>query len=193
MLERHIMVDIETLDTGEKAAVASIGAKAFDPKTGVVLPDQFEATLSIKQQEGIRSINIDTVLWWMKQSKEAQERTFGGNRNDVNQALRMFATFCAVPWSSGATYGPKQVFIWGNGNTFDNVILRSLFKDFNVAFPCDYRNDLDHRTLKFIATNAGVALLDYDKTKVAHTALDDATFQAEQACGVFKLMGGNNA
>ncbi len=172
MKESHIMLDIETLDSESSSVVLSIGAARFDISTGdIEEAHQWNISdLDVQQTKG-RTISASTVKWWLKQSKDAIEKTFNAPRYyQTSVALEDFAAFCRVGVDS-----PKKIFIWGNGNMFDNAIIRSLCKDFNIEYPCAYPNDLDFRTAKFLFRDKKIIT---QKFGTAHNAVDDAINQA---------------
>ena len=88
------MIDIETLATSNDAALVSIAAVRFDLKTGIVGDSVY---FKIDKQScidyGLR-VDADTVDWWMKQGKEAQEQFLTTeDRVELHQALQDFFLF----------------------------------------------------------------------------------------------------
>lgn len=168
----HISFDIETLDTCASAVVLSIGAAKFnleDDETYDDIRDNsdrcFYAAIEFQTQlEQKRTISESTISWWLQQSKEAQ-KVFTENKHDTIGALCDLATFC-----KGTN------FAWGNGNMFDNVIIRSLYASFGMTYPYHYTRDMDLRTLKVAAGSPKISVTTSNNTK--HNALDDAVFQA---------------
>jgi hypothetical protein len=167
-----VMMDLETLGVGPKAVVVSVGAVFFDPYTSN-LGAQFMRVcddLNDQQKRG-REIDAGTVVWWMDQDKIAQsasfkERTF---MRPTIQVLHDFASFI----------GPAnrdEVRIWGNGASFDNIILASLYADYGVELPWRFFNDRCHRTYKSMP----FAPEKFERTGTHHNPLDDAITQARQ-------------
>lgn len=173
MKEVHIMLDIETLSANTNTVVLSIGAARFDIKTGTVEKSrQWNISDLEAQQAKGREITADTVKWWLKRSPAAIEGTFFAPKTyTTKQALEEFVFFCKID-----TLEQRKIFIWGNGNMFDNAIIRSLCKDFGVEYPCPYPNDLDLRTVKFLFRDKKVESI---KSGTAHNAVDDAINQAQ--------------
>ena len=67
------MIDIETLATSSDAALVSIAAVRFDLATGIIGDSIY---IKIDKQSCLDYglvVDADTVDWWMRQSKEAQE------------------------------------------------------------------------------------------------------------------------
>lgn len=187
--ERHVMLDIETLSKKQNAAVPSIGACIFSPYAPVEdHPESYLAYLDLKEQSELRHVDIDTVQWWLRQDKDAQNKTFSPGKQNilpVNVCLSGFQDFC----TKNGEYKPKQIFIWGNGKEFDNLIMRSLFDHFNMEFPCPYYNDMDLRTLRKLQDVTGIQFpSSFQGTK--HSALDDAINQAAEASFIFGTLCG---
>ena len=168
----EIMHDIETMSTKANAIVVSLGAVKFssnDTDSYDTIKDDpdrtFYARLDIEsQEEAGRDISASTFQWWLKQSNDARA-AFLHKSMPVLQVLEAFSA-----WAEGSEY------IWGNGATFDNVIMRNLYAAYGMPFPIEYWGDLDMRTL--VKLNGG------EKPKypiaVAHNALDDAMLQTLQ-------------
>ena len=180
---RHISLDIETLATSENAVVTSIGVCLFDPEKLEIRNNPWHKIQWNISEEGIqdqidkgREINYSTITWWLKQSKEAIDKTFFVEKSrSIEDALYEFKKFCSET-VSGVPVEPSKVYIWGNGNMFDNCIMRSLFKTYGIEYPCSYRNDLDLRTIKWLM---GKNLPKIEKEGTGHNAVDDAVFQAK--------------
>lgn len=143
----EIMVDIETLGTANNAVITSIGAVKFDLRTPETVEQilargyfQMHLDASHQQRKG-RQLSVDTALWWMQQSETARNDLINGQKTTrpMIEVLNIFSTYCG-----GAAN------IWGNGNTFDNVLLRDLYLDYEMKFPVSFRNDMDFRTLKYL-------------------------------------------
>lgn len=181
--ERHISLDIETLGTGSDAVVASIGAVVFDPtdfSTGKSM--QWNIADLQDQVDRGRKMDVSTITWWMVQSKDAIDKTFN-NKNSVTtyQALVEFFDFCLI--ENDKQLENKNVYIWGNGNMFDNVIMRSLYKTYDISYPIPFRNDFDLRTIKWLFKDN---LPMVDNVGTGHNAVDDAMWQAKLLNACFK-------
>lgn len=189
----HVSFDIETLDTTPTSVVLSIGAAKFnleDDETYDEIRDDkdrtFYAALKVQPQIELgRTINVEkpngvlgTLQWWMTQSKDAQ-KVFFENKYEVEQGLGDLTRFC-----QGTKYA------WGNGNMFDNIIIRSLYESFEMTYPYNYSRDLDLRTLKIAAGSPKIQIHTEANTNVKHNALDDAVFQAILAQQFWKSIYG---
>ena len=181
---KHIMLDLETLDTASSAVVISIGAVAFDPETNA-LGDKFyvEMTEDIAAQQAHgRTISGDTVRWWMQQN-EAARRVFsesidGVDRANTREALSHFSSFVAAN-------GGRDVELWGNGADFDNVILGSLYEAFDLKRPWSYSRNRCYRTMKNIGVGPRRPRV---REGIYHNALNDAVTQAIHLQEIFACL-----
>lgn len=168
-MAHHVMIDLESLGTQPNSALLSLGAVKFDINT-LEMVEQFYCNFRLKgQQEKGRTLDLDTVRWWMQQSDEARS-IFEVSQEDSNeQCLTKFNAFLS---------GPEKVEgVWGNGAAFDNVLLKSFYRDYDIKPAWNFRQDFCFRTFNTLfATEATKAMT---RTGVAHNALDDAVFQTE--------------
>lgn len=182
---KHIMLDLETLDTTSSAVVISIGAVAFDPRTNA-LGDKFYVEMTedtAAQQARGRTISGDTVRWWMQQDVLAK-RVFsvpppdGVERVNTFEALSRFGLFVAAN-------GDRDVELWGNGADFDNIILGSLYDAFGIRKPWSYSRNRCYRTMKNIGVGPRRPQV---REGVHHNALDDAITQAIHLQEIFACL-----
>lgn len=172
-MQKHLMIDIETMSRRPEAAILSIGAILFDPHhfqepEELCKNPTFNQTISIEsnEREG-RHIDGGTVAWWLRQSKEAQDALFVDPTN-LQQGLQRF-----VVWANNLD--PK--FVWANSPSFDLVILKNACEQLNVRWPWQYWAERDVRTAKDLAfPNGDCPQITHG---IAHGALDDAIKQAE--------------
>lgn len=170
----HIMLDIETLDTEPTAVVLSIGAVAFDPQGDSLVgaPAFYVEANDLKfQQDMGRTVSAETVKWWMQQNVLAK-RVFSESPDPAILRLStidMLISFDAFILANG---GDKAL-IWGNGSDFDNIIVGSLYTDFEMKRPWTYNRNRCFRTMKALVPN-----IKADRQGVYHNALDDAISQA---------------
>ena len=180
----NIMVDLETFGVGNDALVLSVGAVKFDNE-GEPL-EKFHMFIDPESQPE-RNIDFSTVIWWMSQDDEARGKiTQDKELQSLKDTLNNFLDFC----NSYGEVKSEDVYIWGNGNMFDNVILRDLFKSEGIKYPAHYRNDLDMRTLKYLyEATTGQDESDYCNeyaSGVQHDALDDSIYQAKIVAHIIK-------
>jgi hypothetical protein len=178
MPENHIMLDLETLDSGPTAAIVSIGAVRMDFENLALLDDFYRMVDARSCEEYGLKIGADTVLWWLAQSEQAWLALTYPNRLSLPEALGGFSNWAGV-----------SPVIWGNGATFDNVILRNAYRAARargalVAYPASYRDDLCYRTMRrMFPLKAGAP---DGNVGVRHNALDDARAQAVTLLAILK-------
>ena len=175
-MSQHIMVDLETWGTGSDALVVSIGACRFNPMGGAI-EDRFYVAIDPEsaKQAGL-TLTTDTLLWWMaKERSEARETWLAQNRVDIWTALQGFAD-----WATSNEFN----LVWGNGATFDNVILRNAFEKAAVPCPWKFWQDACYRTLKGLAPAIKI-----ERSGTHHDALDDAVDQAVHMQAVVAHLG----
>lgn len=162
------MLDIETFGTNADAVVVSISAIVFDEggDTGAT----FEVGLELKSQllNG-RAIDKDTVYWWVNQSKEARRSLFALKEENTTDVLLKFNEFIKDNFDD-----VRSVNLWGNGATFDNVIVRSLYDSFDIHFVLPYWCDKDVRTLTYLTD---INPKDYEFDGVKHNGICDCLHQ----------------
>jgi exodeoxyribonuclease VIII len=162
-MTKHVMWDIETLDTRASAVVLSIGAVTFNPN-GAGYDEQFYTVLDLASQTAHgRTVSVDTLDWWNKQHNDARI-VFTQPRAPVVEELQRLGEFLA-----GAAG------VWGNGADFDNVIIGSLYESFGIRRPWSYGKNRCFRTI-----NSALVSAEYQKPEregTHHNALDDAIHQ----------------
>jgi 3' exoribonuclease, RNase T-like len=177
----HIMLDLETLSARNNAYILAIGAVRFDLDNFWVAPRggaEFYKNITIPERL-LPSFHIDpeTVRWWMRQDDEARS-IFYQPAEEITTALHNFRRFAAGT-------NPKDTIIWGNGATFDNVILRNAYEACSMIYPVTYKNDLCYRTLLRMFNHI---LPDTYFVSTMHNALDDARNQAQKLVDTFKAL-----
>ena len=178
-MKSDIMIDMETLDVLPTATVLTIGAVKFDPFGDDVNEpnsDQFYVKVDVDSCDRLGcTVSQDTVEWWAKQSKEAQEEAFAlESRIDIVDAMNQLYKFC---------WGAKRV--WSHGAGFDVVICENLFRKIGKATPWSFWEVRDTRTLFDLG-------IDPQRPPVLkHHALEDAWNQAVGVQNVFKALRGS--
>lgn len=183
----HVMLDLETLSLKQNAVITAIGAVVFDPFTGETDPYYFYTPVDIFYQLVIgRDVDPKTIEWW-KSQQDALDKTLDNPVpiKTVTNALQAF-----IAWITSYTENFDDVYLWGNGKEFDNVIIRSLYNDLDSIFPIPFWNDLDVRTM--------TQLIDYDTVKervgkfagTKHDPVDDCNYQVKLVYEGLKLIKG---
>lgn len=182
----HLMIDIETLGTKPGAAVVSIGAAFFDLISGEVGATFYKAIDLELSENG--EIDPGTVKWWMRQSDEARAVFSDAEAIPSDDALRNLAWFIAANRSG------KKLCVWGNGCTFDNVILDACFRSHGIERPWGNYDDRDVRTI----VELGRAILGINpKSDIPfdgnqHNALDDVLHQVKYVSHIARAFSALN-
>jgi hypothetical protein len=168
----HVMLDLETWGTGNKAVIVSIGACKFDHEN---ILDAFHVGVDPASCQALGlEVDASTLLWWMDpQQREALDAWLQLARIDLASALVGFDLWCKQE--------PGIVAMWGNGSTFDNVILRSAFAAAGLDYPVRFWADQCYRTKKNEAPD--VPMIHEGQH---HKALDDAISQAKHLQAIWR-------
>lgn len=168
-----VMTDLETLGTKSNSVILAIGAVEFDLRT-YTLGRKFYVVVGPQSciDAGLQ-MDVSTVMWWMEQSDEARA-AFKRESHPLRDCLEAFSEWY-----------PKGAQQWGNGATFDNVLLGNAYKALGLKQPWLYTADRCYRTLK--ALYPDIKADDTGGTK--HNALADAKYQALHAMKIYKEAG----
>ena len=160
----HIMIDLETMGTSCIAAIMSIGAVRFKLTGEVEVLYHAGVDLHTCSVAGM-DIDANTIMWWLGQSKENQERLLALKKIPLKNALNMlFASFNGL--------NKFNTCVWSHGSNFDTVIIENACKLVGIPVWWQYRNIRDTRTV--------FDVMNYTyKAKGGHDALEDAISQAE--------------
>ena len=175
-----IMLDLETLSSQPDAAIVAIGACTFRAD-GTITPDEsarrrfYLIVDAASAQQNGGHISASTVAWWMKQSDRARSIFGEHEARHINIAISEFANFCQE-------FG-RDVRVWGNGASFDNVVLRGAYERIGGRAPWAFFNERCYRTLKNLRPDVLM-----NRSGVHHNALDDAISQAQHAERIFAAM-----
>jgi len=168
----HIMIDLETMGTRPNAPIVSIGAVAFDAGG---IKSEFYRNVDLKTSvAGGGVIDPDTVMWWMKQDDEARAALLV-SETAITHALDDLAKFFPIGVDG----------VWGNGASFDNVVMSESYIRAGIARPWPFWKDKCYRTVKGMYPD--VAL---ERSGTHHNALDDARTQAEHLIAINTAAGG---
>lgn len=161
------MVDLETMSTEPNAIVLTIGVVAFDTQDWTIV-DKFYCALDYEHQDRQhrRHVSADTMAWWKTQPVAAYMAAFQSPSRRADLALPGLSAFMVD------TQG-----VWGNGASFDNVILSTLYADYGIERPWKFWHDRCFRTIKHIGKQYPMTMPEFKGTP--HNALDDAVHQFE--------------
>lgn len=184
----NLMIDLETMGNKPNAPIVSIGAVFFDPATGE-LGNSFYSVVTLKSSVGGGAVpDPDTIIWWLKQSEEARKAICDETAAmTINVALNNLNTFIRD------NTNPDKVQVWGNGATFDNVILRSTYDRHFITCPWAFLNDRDVRTIVELGRVIGInPRKDIPFEGDMHNALADAKHQAKYVSVIWQRLIPNN-
>lgn len=176
----HVMVDIETMGSNADAPIVSIGAVKFDP---MKRREQIDAIyLDVDLESAVRyggKMDAGTVMWWMHPDREAARAYITASssdrtRHDLPTALEGFAIW----------FGEESLPTWGNGATFDNVILRRAYDRLGLKCPWFYGHDRCYRTFKALAP-----AIELERVGDYHNALHDAISQTHHFQAIREHLG----
>ena len=181
-MNKHFMVDIETLSTAVNAAVLSIGAVEFDPITGEIIR-KFYYELDLSEQKQ-RHISASTVQWWFKQCAENQKNVELMTKSDPRKEHVMFSLVRLGYFISGKdtnyaerAEGYEKLSIYACDPDFDIAILNNLYEDYGLPSPWRYSELRSVRTIRELIKIAG---MEVPHQEANHNALDDCIRQAKE-------------
>lgn len=167
------MLDLETLSTRPNAVILSLGAVKFDPFTDRIdVDDGLNLRIDVDEQTAIgRHVQDETVEWWSKQNKEAQDEAFNPEgRISLDQLTKHLNKFLVGVDS-----------IWCQGPVFDIAILEDLYRQLGIPTPWQFWQIRDSRTLFSVHGDPR------DKNREgAHNALIDCCYQAIGVQHIYK-------
>lgn len=169
--EIHFVLDLETMSTSPNAAIAAIGCVRVEQ--GEIV-DEFYERVDLESSRAMGGdIDTPTLQWWLTQPHEARQEVSGElPAIDIEIALCSLLNFMR---RGGIT--DDQPLVWGNGSSFDNVILGSAYQRARIPLPWKFWNDRDLRTLLALYPQSKKAIT-FEGIK--HHALNDARHEARQ-------------
>ena len=184
----HLMVDMETMGNSPDAPIVSIGAVFFDPSTGNTGAEFYQVvSLESSMSFGMKP-DASTIQWWLKQSSEARSAILVDEAMGLLETLELLADFIA----ENAANGSHTVQLWGNGCSFDNVILRRAYALTDAPFAVPFWNDRDVRTMVELGKSVGInPLFDIPFEGDMHNALSDARHQVKYVSAIWQRLTAN--
>lgn len=126
----------------------------------------------------------DTIMWWMQQSEEARSAI-----NDKNAAMAISTALIQLVAFIRGNSEPGRVQVWGNGATFDNVIMRASYDRVDIPCPWHFANDRDVRTIVELGRAIGInPRRDIPFEGDRHNALADAKHQAKYVSAIWQRL-----
>lgn len=177
----HYMVDIETLGTEPGAAIVSIGVRHFSPKTKLLGHSLY---LRVKP-EG--EMDAGTLAFWLKQEEDARKEVVAAIEEgySLKRALHTLSEFMLKNSWLDSPVDRKQIRLWGNGATFDNVLLDAAYRQVGQTPPWRYSG---HRCFRTLVSLCGEKLA-VERQGVHHNALDDADYQVNVLFAAMDKLG----
>ncbi|HGY1203873.1 TPA: 3'-5' exoribonuclease [Citrobacter braakii] len=184
----HLMVDMETMGNSPDAPIVSIGAVFFDPSTGNTGAEFYQVvSLESSMSFGMKP-DASTIQWWLKQSSEARSAILVDEAMGLLETLELLADFIA----ENAANGSHTVQLWGNGCSFDNVILRRAYALTETPFAVPLWNDRDVRTMVELGKSVGInPRFDIPFEGDMHNALSDARHQVKYVSAIWQRLTAN--
>jgi exodeoxyribonuclease VIII len=163
----RVMLDLETLGTVPNSVITSIGAVKFNASG---ISSEFYTRVDIKSCTDLGLvIDPQTIIWWLGQTDNARlELTKPGIC--LPKALLDFSEWIGADNSE----------IWGNGASFDNVVLSCSYTKCGIERPWKYSSDRCYRTIKCLYPDIKI-----ERFGEHHNALDDAKSQANHLISIF--------
>jgi len=176
----HVMVDLETMGRDSNAVICSIGAVEFDINTGET-GREFYRKVDIQSglEKGL-TVNGPTIEWWLMQSEKARMGVVAGVGMNLSQMLYEFKKFIEE-------LGSETVQIWGNGVSFDVVILSESYRHCKLKEPWNFRCERDVRTLVSFAPEVKDH---YPKFGTEHHPIDDCKYQIGYCTAIWQNLKG---
>lgn len=171
----NVMVDLETLGNGSNSAIIALGAVEFDPTTGELGREFYENIDAQSCVDFGLQMDVSTVMWWMQQSDEARA------------AFKKGGVSLPVVLAQFEGWLPHDAVVWGNGASFDNVILSNAYRKTHGEQPWKFWNDRCYRTLKTLRPD-----IPFIRGGTHHNALDDAKTQAVHAIAILQALEKSN-
>jgi hypothetical protein len=172
----HVVLDIETLDTGPNAAIIALAALVMTVEYGIFNDDFYEIVDLDSSIKSGGTIGADTLKWWLTvPSESAKAEVIKKQSEPLVEVLARFTKYM--------TRG-KNVKVWGNGANFDNVIIRSSYDRLGMVCPWSSKQDMCFRTLKGFFPE----LIVKPPVDKQHIAIEDTRAQAISLLSMLRKM-----
>ncbi|UDV13639.1 exonuclease [Enterobacter hormaechei] len=185
MLYTHLMVDIESMGEKPDAPIVSIGAVFFDPASGQTGPVFYKVISLESAMEWGGVPDASTILFWLKETSEARSEIVMDHAIPLDDALLQFKDFIA----ENAANGKDTVQVWGNGATFENVLLENSYARTGITCPWKFWNNRDVRTVVELGKAVGCEPryeIPFDGEP--HKAISDALHQVKYVSAIWQRL-----
>ncbi|WP_411800800.1 3'-5' exonuclease [Enterobacter roggenkampii] len=183
MLYTHLMIDIEAFGKKADSPVVSIGAVFFDPSTGNT-GSEFYKAISLESAMASGGVpDASTIIFWLKASPEARSELVMDDAIPLDDALLQLNEFIA----ENAANGPEYVQVWGNGATYDNVLLEASYDRTGIPCPWKFWNNRDVRTVAELGKAVGCEpRYEIPFEGEPHKAISDALHQVKYVSAIWQ-------
>lgn len=185
LLYTHLMVDIEAFGKKADSPVVSIGAVFFDPSTGNT-GSEFYKVISLESAMASGGVpDASTIIFWLKASPEARSELVMDDAIPLDDALLQLNEFIA----ENAANGAESVQVWGNGATYDNVLLEASYDRTGIPCPWKFWNNRDVRTIVELGKAVGCKPryeIPFDGEP--HKAISDALHQVKYVSAIWQCL-----
>ncbi|WP_372588459.1 exonuclease [Enterobacter cloacae] len=185
LLYTHLMVDIEAFGKKADSPVVSIGAVFFNPSTGNT-GSEFYKVISLESAMASGGVpDASTIIFWLKASPEARSELVMDDAIPLDDALLQLNEFIA----ENAANGPESVQVWGNGATYDNVLLEASYDRTGIPCPWKFWNNRDVRTVVELGKAVGCEPryeIPFDGEP--HKAISDALHQVKYVSAIWQRL-----
>ncbi|MBP7540135.1 MAG: 3'-5' exoribonuclease [Saprospiraceae bacterium] len=183
--------------TGDSPPILSIAAVHFkldkvDKFSDIyaVKPSGFNSTTMVANLDPQDQINrgskvsFSTILWWMRQSRAAQNLTFfNKDRPDENPKIVLDElNYFITRYATSPNY--DNVYLWSNGALADIRWLENLYAMYGVDELVGFRNKMCYRTIRNILDWNAI----YIPESVMHDCLSDTIYQVVQLQSMCEVM-----
>lgn len=160
------MLDLETMGTVAGCAIVSIGAVEFD--MAGTIGAEFYGVINLRSAVAAGlTMDPGTIIWWLQQPEEARKKVIIGGVS-IEEVLTSFRSYLN-------NIG-QYTYIWGNGPSFDQAILRAAYEKMGWQAPWRYTNERCVRT----ACSLRPEVLKMPFEGVKHYPVDDCKHQIKQ-------------
>lgn len=178
----HIMMDVETTSNNQfDTMLLQIAMVAFDYETGEYL-DTFNAIIDTDIYPKM-TFNTGTLKFWLENADVLFNLLTKDEESEAMYVSEPAMVRNAVTWILALKEEYRGVYLWGNGENFDNTIFHHKCNEFNFPYPIDYNKDLDVRThMKTLASLLGKQssdFKDFSLNENLHNAIADCKFQID--------------
>ena len=156
-----VMIDLETLGTAPGSVILSVGVAASNGS-------ELELTISPldAMYHGL-TVDPSTLAWWRQQDAESWRRSTSGELSLLDALGQLHAWLDALR----RQVAPAHTRVWGDGATFDPVLLEAAYRAVGQTEPWGYAEVYCYRTLRQLKDSKKPA------SKGQHEALADAQAQ----------------